>query len=141
MRLSLIVLFACALAARADDKDELKKLEGSWEMVSVTAGGKDFPKDKAPNLTIKDGKMTGFGPEMKLTTDATKKPKWLEMTFARDGKEQTVHCIYELEGDELKFAMPLAPVKGSGQTFENKRPENFDSTDKPVMVIKVKKAK
>lgn len=141
MRIATIILLAGTLAARADDKDELKKLDGSWEVVSVTTGGKDFPKDKAPNLTIKDGKMTGFGPEIKLATDATQKPKWLNMTFTRDGEERTVNAIYELDGDELKIAMPLAPAKGSGKAFENKRPENFDSTDKPVMAIKLKKAK
>ena len=61
MRIATIILLAAAAVARADDKDEVKKLEGSWEVVSVTAGGRDLPKDKAPNLTIKDGKMTGFG--------------------------------------------------------------------------------
>jgi len=141
MRIAMVILLAGALVARADDKDEVKKLDGSWEVISVTAGGKDLPKDKAPNLTIKEGKMTGFGPEIKLATDATKKPKWLNMTFTRDGLEQTVNAIYELDGDELKIAMPLAPAKGSGAAFENKRPENWDTTDKPIMLIKAKKSK
>ena len=37
--------------------------------------------------------------------------------------------------------MPLAPRKGSGLAFENKRPEGFDTKDKPEMVIKLKRAK
>ena len=140
MRLSAIILLACALTVRADDKDELKKLEGSWELAGLVGGGKEIPKEKAPNLTIKDGTMTGFGPEIKLATDATKKPKWLSMTFKRDGMESTINAIYELDGDDLKICMPLAPKKGQG-VFENKRPESFDTKDKPEMLIKLKRAK
>jgi uncharacterized protein (TIGR03067 family) len=143
MRLTAIALLAFTLAARADDKDELKKLEGTWEVVALEAGGQDQAKGKKgpPNLTIKDGVLTGFGPEIKLSTDATKKPKWLDMTFTREGMERTVNAIYELTGDELKICMPLAPAKGSGKVFENKRPDGFDTKDKPEMLIKVKRAK
>ena len=31
MRFTLMILFAFAVTVRADDKDELKKLEGAWE--------------------------------------------------------------------------------------------------------------
>jgi uncharacterized protein (TIGR03067 family) len=141
MRYTAIILLACALTVRADDKDEIKKLDGSWELVGLVAGGQEQPKEKAPNLTIKAGVMTGFGPEIKLATDATKKPKWLNMTFTREGMESTVNAIYELDGDDLKICMPLAPKKGSGAVFENKRPESFDTKDKPEMLIKLKRAK
>ena len=143
MRLTLIALVLCTLTLRADDKDELKKLEGTWEFVSGEAGGQEVPKGKgAPNkLTIKDGKMTGFGADIKLATDATKKPKWLNMTFTRDGRESTINGIYELDGDELKISMPLAPKKDSGVAFENKRPESFATKGKPEMMLKLKKAK
>jgi uncharacterized protein (TIGR03067 family) len=143
MRLASVVLLACAVAVRADDKDELKKLEGTWEIVLLEGGGKEVPKGKgAPEkLTIKDGKMTGFGPEIRLSTDATKKPKWLSMTFTREGKDATVNAIYELNGEELKICLPLAPAKGSGAVFENKRPESFDTKDKAEMLIKAKRIK
>ncbi|HEX3149802.1 MAG TPA: TIGR03067 domain-containing protein [Gemmataceae bacterium] len=141
MRFAAIILLAFSLTVQADDKDEVKKLEGNWELVGIVAGGKEQPKEKAPNLTIKAGVMIGFGPEMKLATDATKKPKWLNMTFKRDGAESTINAIYELNGDELNIVMPLAPAKGSGAVFENKRPEGFDTKDKPEMLIKLKRAK
>jgi uncharacterized protein (TIGR03067 family) len=137
----MIALLACALVARADDKDEVKKLEGTWEVTGLEGNGKELPKGKMDKLTIKDGKMTGFGPEITLSTDATKKPKWLNMTFTRDGKDLTINAIYELDGDELKICIPLAPVKGSGMVFENKRPEGFDTKEKAEMLIKTKKAK
>ena len=142
MRCTLIALALCAPVAVADDKDEVKKLEGTWNVTDLKAGGKDVPfAGKLDKLTIKDGTMTGFGPEIKLSTDGTQKPKWLNMTFSREGKDQTVNAIYELTGDELKIAMPMAPGKDSGMKFENKRPEDFDTTGKTVMVITAKQAK
>src|SRR6476659_3281103 len=114
MRIAVIALCVCSLAVRADDKDEVKKLTGDWEFVAGEAGGQKIPKGAgAPDkLTIKEGKLTGFGPELTLVTDATKKPKWLNMTFTRDGKETTINAIYELTGEELKISLPLAPKKG-----------------------------
>ena len=142
MRFAVLIVIGLAVTVRADDKDEVKKLEGNWDVVSIVAGGmeQELPKGKADGLKIKDGKFTGFGPEITLATDATKKPKWLNMTFARDGKEQTINAIYELDGDELKICMPLAPKKGVG-VFENKQPEGFDTKDKPEMMLKMKRAK
>jgi uncharacterized protein (TIGR03067 family) len=143
MRIAAIALFACALVARADDKDELKKLEGTWDVVALEVAGKEVPKGKgAPEkLVVRGGTMAGFGPEIKLTTDATKKPKWLNMTFTRDGMDRTVNAIYELTGDELKICLPMAPAKGSGKFFENKRPADFEIKDKPEMLIRAKRAK
>jgi uncharacterized protein (TIGR03067 family) len=143
MRTACVVLLLLVTTARADDKkDEVKKLEGTWEVVALVAGGKELPKDDAPKkLVIKDGKLTGIGPEMRLDTDATKSPKWLGMTFARDGKDFTVNAIYELKGDELKICLPMAPTKDSGKGFENKRPEGFDTKDKAEMLIHLRLAK
>ena len=141
MRLTLFALCLCVPVAVAGDKDELKKLEGTWEVTGIVGGGKEAPKGKLDKLTIKDGTMSGFGPDIKLATDGTKKPKWLNMTFSRDGMDRTVNAIYELTGDEVKIAMPMAPGKDSGKAFENKRPEGFDTTGKAVMVITAKKAK
>ncbi|MCE9564058.1 MAG: TIGR03067 domain-containing protein [Planctomycetes bacterium] len=143
MRTACGLLLLLASTVGADDKkDESKKLEGTWEVVALVAAGKEIPKEGSPKkLTIKEGKFTGFGPEMRLTTDATKTPKWLGMTFARDGKDFTVNAIYELSGDELKICLPMAPSKDSGKTFENKRPEGFDTKDKAEMFIHLRRAK
>jgi uncharacterized protein (TIGR03067 family) len=141
MRLTPFALLLFVPIAAAADKDELKKLEGTWEVTAVVGDGKEQPKGKLDKLTIKDGTLSGFGPDLKLATDATRKPKWLDLTFSREGTERTVNGIYELDGDELKLAIPMAPAKGSGKGFENKRPEDFDTAGKAVMVIKAKKAK
>jgi uncharacterized protein (TIGR03067 family) len=143
MRLALLALVALSIQVRADEKDELKKFEGNWEVVLVEGAGKEVPKGKGgpEKLTIKDGKMTGFGPEIKLMPDPSKKPKWLGMTFSREGVETTINAIYEIEGDELKICLPLAPKKGQGAVFENKRPEGFDTKDKAEMLMKLKRSK
>ncbi len=142
MRYAVVALLVATVGRADDPKDELSKLEGKWEVVSIVGGGKDLPKDKGPQaLTINAGTLTGFGPEVKLSTDATKKPKWLNMTFSREGTDVTVNAIYDLDGDTLKICLPLAPGKGSGKVFENKRPEGFDTKDKPEMMLHLKRAK
>lgn len=143
MRTACVLALLLAAAAGAEDKkDEAKKLEGTWEVVALVGAGKEIPKESSPKkLVVKDGKLTGFGPEMRLDTDATKTPKWLGMTFARDGKDFTVKAIYELSGDELKICIPMAPTKDSGKAFENKRPEGFDTKDKAEMFIHLRRAK
>ena len=40
-----------------------------------------------------------------------------------------------------EICLPLAPAKGSGAVFENKRPEGFDTKDKAEMLIKAKRVK
>ena len=142
MRYAVVVLLVAAVGRADDPKDELSKLEGKWEIVTIVGAGKDLPRDKGPQaLTIKAGALTGFGPEVKLTTDATKKPKWLNMTFSREGVDVTVNAIYDLDGDTLKICLPAAPGKGSGKAFENKRPESFDTKDKPEMMLHLKRGK
>jgi uncharacterized protein (TIGR03067 family) len=143
MRLAVIALFFSAIAVQADDKDESKKLDGNWTIVAVVGGGMEIPvgAGSPEKIAIKDGKMAGFGPDVKLATDATKKPKWLNMTFTRDGVETTINAIYELDGDDLRICMPLAPTKGQKAVFENKRPEGFDTKDKPEMMLKMKRTK
>ncbi|HVK10206.1 MAG TPA: TIGR03067 domain-containing protein [Gemmataceae bacterium] len=142
MRFAIVALLAAAVGRADDPKDELSKLEGKWEVVTVVGAGKDLPRDKGPQaLTIKAGTLTGLGPEVKLATDATKKPKWLNMTFSREGTSVSVNAIYDLDGDTLRICLPAAPGKGSGKPFENKRPEGFDTKDKPEVMMQLKRAK
>jgi uncharacterized protein (TIGR03067 family) len=139
MRYAIAALLVAAVGRADDKKDEVSKLDGRWDVVALTGGGKPVAKDKAPPpLTIKAGVLSGLGPDMKLTTDATKKPKWLNMTFTRDKMEMTVNAIYELEGDALKICLPLAKA---GVPFQNERPAGFDTKDKPEMLIELKRAK
>ncbi len=135
------------LAADDENKADLKKLEGTWDVVSMEIAGKKFEAGKgAPDkLVVKDGKMTLFADgkevstfkDIKLDVDARKKPKAVELV--REGKE-TLPGIYEVTDDEVKLAMPLVPKdRKPGEALP--RPESFETKDKPVMVIIAKRGK
>jgi uncharacterized protein (TIGR03067 family) len=147
---SVVVVLAVALAsAAADDAPsaDLKALEGTWEVVSIDAGGMKLEPSKAgiEKAVVKDGKVTFFvqGKEvptfkdLKLQIDAKKKPKTLDLLR---GEKEALPCIYEVTGDEWKLAMPLVPKdRKPGEALP--RPESFDSKDKPIMVVIAKRSK
>jgi uncharacterized protein (TIGR03067 family) len=152
MRQPIAVLVAgfvvsAVTAAEDDTKAELKRFEGSWEVVSIEASlMKTAPGKGAPQKAIiKDGKATFFAQGKELPTfkdltlaiDPKKKPKVLD--FIRGGNE-CLPCIYELTDQELKLAMPLVPKERKpGDRLP--RPESFDTTGKPFLVLIMKRSK
>jgi len=141
MRCAGFVLIALAISSRApaqgDRAQELKQLEGTWDVIALEVDGKVQPKEKAPKeILISGNKLTGLGPEMTITLDPTRKPKWIDLAFKKKDKLYPIRAIYEIKGDELKLCMPLAP---RGKVFENKRPENFDTKESPVALFKAKR--
>jgi uncharacterized protein (TIGR03067 family) len=92
-------------------KDELKKLSGTWDAVSLRTGDKEikisgsmqfvFDGDK---WAIKDdGKTRNSGT---LTVDPTRKPKTIDLKATKRGETgDTLLGIYELNGDELKIVL------------------------------------
>jgi len=152
MRWTIAILAAClvvmaGVAADDDGKADMRKLEGTWEVVSIEAGGKkvDAGKGAPERVVIKDGKATFFaeGKEMptfkdlKLELDAKKKPRAVDLVR---GEKESLPCIYEVTAESLKLAMPLVPRdRKPGEALP--RPESFDTKDKPVMVLTAKRAK
>jgi uncharacterized protein (TIGR03067 family) len=145
----LAAAFAVSAARSADDenKTDMKKLEGAWDVVFMDVAGKKFEpgKDAPGKLVIKDGKMTLFAEgkevntfkDLKLELDAKKKPKAVDLV--REGKD-TLPCIYEVTAEEMKIAMPLVPKERKpGELLP--RPESFETKDKPIMVISAKRGK
>lgn len=128
-------VLAAGVAADADPRAELKKLEGTWEIVSIEAGGKklDAGKGAPDRLVVKDGVATFSAggmeiptfKDLKLQLDPTKKP--MAADLVRGGKE-SLPCIYEVTDAGLKLAMPMVPRdRKPGETLP--RPESFDSKD------------
>jgi uncharacterized protein (TIGR03067 family) len=134
-----LALFALLSINNVTPADDLKQLEGSWEVVSMEANGKQAPSEKMPKkLTIAGSKLTGLGPEMEFKTDASKAPKWIDLTFKRGDQSNTLKAIYELQGDTLKLAIPLAQP---GKAFENERPAGFESKGKLQATMILKRSK
>lgn len=146
MRLLTAVTFLAlaALTTRADDdapKDAAKKLEGTYELVELTVGGKpDKKKDEVQSFVIKDGELiikTGRRDETaKFTLDPSKKPAHIDIM---PGNE-TVPGIYEAKETDKGLELTIAFAKGGGKA---ERPKDFKGEGKDDAVIKLlrKKAK
>ena len=94
-------------AAKSETKkSEMKKLEGTWQLVSSVKDGKPTPEAvvKKIRVVIKEGKHTVyFGDdvvvkEIPFALDPAKSPKTTLNTLP-EGK--TIRGIYKLEGDKL----------------------------------------
>jgi len=99
-------LFVTAGAADSDAvKQELKKFEGTWAVVSTAKGGKKAELGKSDSLRIIlkgttyklqfNGKVVDEGT---FKVDPTKTPKWLDITPAK-GQGKTIRGVYELKDD------------------------------------------
>jgi uncharacterized protein (TIGR03067 family) len=141
MRLCGVLLVAgAALAVAADDKkddakDELKKFEGTWQLVSSEHDGEKAPaeeiKKAMPKAVVKGDKVTLSAGgktvmEAEFTVDPTKKPKTIDSTAtAGPDKGKKTLGIYELDGDNLKICFnekerpkEFSAKKGSGNTMD-----------------------
>lgn len=136
------LFLALAIPAVADDKeDALKKINGTYDLVSASIGGNTLPK-KAGNVTvtIKDGAMTIHEADnkkeetSKFTIDATKTPHAID--FMPEGKNETLKGIYELKetdkGTELTIAMALEMAE---------RPKEFKTDAINVLTFKLLRKK
>ncbi len=134
--LSYLVLIAGLVAASDPPnaeaiKKEMKKLEGTWVMVSATSNGK--PIEEAPGgewifaddrLTVrmKDGETT----KNRYEIDPSQKPKAIN-TIREAGDEGPGLGIYEFDSDTLKVC------------FGPKRPTEFTAKGQVLFTLKRKK--
>jgi uncharacterized protein (TIGR03067 family) len=113
-------------AAADDAKDDLKKLDGTWTMVSGEKDGKPLPENivKTAKLVIKgdehDVKIGDVVYKGTHKLDPTKKPKAIDATDT-DGpfKGKTVLGIYAVEGDTFKVCF-AEPGKDRPKEFSTK---------------------
>ena len=116
----LIVAAGFLLAADAKDeevKKELRKLQGTWVLISGELDGKKIPAKHA-----KKSRITWNGKEVTLTTPHQSKtpfkgtvnvdPRKKEMTWVRasgPGAGKTMHAIYEFLSDD-QYRVCFAPA-------------------------------
>lgn len=140
-RMTMPLLVALLLAADAPQDEavqqELKKLQGTWKVISFEVGGMDQTAKGPKEILIKDDELQGLAPNVKFRVDPAKKPKTLDLIDKGDAKK-IFPLIYELKGDELRIVIPLVPA-GKGEA--PKRPDSFETKDKPLALITAKRAK
>ena len=109
-------------------KEELKKLQGPWRMVSGERNGEKIPEDEAKSVirsftddtfeAKRDGTTITKG---KVKLDPSQKPKAIDVIMkGQDDEDVTLKGIYEVDGDSMKTC--LAPP---GQD----RPKEFSSKE------------
>lgn len=128
MRLLSVVLLlsVAALVSRAGDEkkkdpgaDDLKKLQGTWRLVSMTIDGRTVPTDDAREVTsvVKGNKVTvSHKGEVKaaatFTIDAGKKPRRMDAAAVlgpNKGKKSL--AIYEIDAGTFKICSTEGKVR------------------------------
>jgi len=114
---------------------ELKKLQGTWQLLSAETDGKAMPEEQARQIRVIiegdhhtvtfDGKIVAE--KVKFTVDPTTVPKSTEDTLDREPhKAKKIRGIYLLEGDKLTSCVgaidaprptEFASKPGSGQSL------------------------
>jgi uncharacterized protein (TIGR03067 family) len=140
-------------------KDELKKLEGTWQISSITVAGKEVPwKDveldeivfKAATMTAKKrGKeVITFG----ITVDPSKKPKAMDWINLQQKGSLPLPGIYALKDERkdevLQLCFPMLPSKEAKPEDLPKdlrqapeRPKSFETEGKSNLLIVAKREK
>jgi uncharacterized protein (TIGR03067 family) len=127
----LFVLALLLVVEGEDDKAELKKFEGSWQLVSEVVDGKEQPADYVERIRwifddkghwkVVDGGKVIFTGVMTVYPDRS--PKAADSTLTNEGehKGKIVRAIYELDGGTLKQCWAV----------EDERPRAFDAKPDP----------
>jgi uncharacterized protein (TIGR03067 family) len=138
--LASAIFLALAFPLLADEKeDAVKKLNGTYEVVSVIIDGKPDTPDKDDKMTFvfKDGTMTIKAGDMerqndkaKFTLDPSKKPAQIDFTPEKNDKG-TFMGIYQLKETDKGTELSMALAKGP----KAERPKDFKGEGKDVMAM------
>jgi len=134
MRVDLILVLAASLVTVPDRppktksdpvKEDMKKLEGKWSIVSMESNGRTYPAATLQRLQYKleitrdqfIRETRGRKHAMTFKVDLSKNPKTMDLT-TNTARPRTYHAIFKLEGDTLTICQAV----GRGQ-----RPTEFAS--------------
>lgn len=141
--LALAAAFVCSIATFADEKtdaQEIAKLQGKWQVMSITADfeGEPVKEEKLQGYfwTIKESTITSFEDGKPTATMAIRlnsgaSPKQIDMTL--QGGEGAGLGIYELSGDTLRICF-------DDSVKDRKRPAAFEvPKNSPNVLLSLKK--
>ena len=135
-RMMVIPMVALLLAADAPKDEavqqEVRKLQGTWKVVSFEASGTDQTAKGPKEIVIKGDELRGLAPNVTFRIDPAKKPKTLDLIDKGDSKK-IFPLIYE-----LKIVFPLVQASKGEQP---KRPDSFQTKDKPLALLTAKREK
>jgi len=137
----VVAILALVLPVAAADEAAAKKLNGSYQVVSILVGGKpdDKKKDRVSEFTIKDGTITlkesGEKTETAtFTVDPTKKPGHFDIFHLGAEAMKGIYEVKETDkGLELTIAFSKSP--------EDPRPKDFKDLGEEYTVIKLLRKK
>ncbi len=146
--LSLILFGILAGPIWADDQKEeksedLKLLQGKWQVVSVTTRGNDRPKEdlKDQTMTFNQNKCVIVDKiEVNCTfkIDPAKTPKHFDLTILIRDREVFAPGIYKLKEDKLTICLSVGKdAKEPPEAFESKE----GSKTSLVVLEKIKEKK
>ncbi len=138
----LIGCALCCLVARSGQaaeeskedlaKRDLKKLEGTWMVVTAELYGNAIGRPEDKSALVIDGNKAIWmirdegGQTADIKLDASKTPKTIDFAITRGSDfRKTQLCIYELDGETLKICY--------GTPGDDKRPSEFTSKKKEGM--------
>jgi uncharacterized protein (TIGR03067 family) len=147
MLAGVLLIVPPQLKAADDITDETKKLEGTWNVVSVEAEGelrlpKDFGDGLPKKLKILANKIDSLliGESQTYSIDPKQNPRHLDMRSG-DGKDtEMIKWIYSLDDDELRLAVTF-DLKLFGGESDKSRPKSFNTKGNKVIVINLKREK
>jgi uncharacterized protein (TIGR03067 family) len=135
----LLVLALLVAAEGKDDQAELKKFEGTWQLLSEVMDGKAQPADYVKRIRwtfdakghwkVEDGGKVIFKGDMKVYLDQNPKAADSTLTNEGDQKGKVVRALYELDRDTLKQCWVV----------ERERPRTLDPKPGPGIKYSVYK--
>jgi uncharacterized protein (TIGR03067 family) len=136
----LLALSVGAVAAptkdKKEEKDDAKKMEGTWVITSWEQGGFALPAEgiEGAKWTVKGDKYTftmgGNVEEGTFKLDSSKKPATIDLDItAGNCKGNAQPGIYKIDGDTMTFSFNKPGEKG--------RPTEFKSTEEGDTFIMV----
>ena len=138
--LGLVVLLLGAGGDADDQKKELAKFAGTWEIVELTYSGDDESKLNF-KVTFKgnEGSVEGNAnvkseyAKIKLKLDPTTKPKNMDLTVIAGSQETaTMKGIYDFKDGQLRMCVKV---------FGQERPKDFEApAESSIVLLVLKKA-